>query len=81
MRCGEANFLWGNGPWQERIGARRQPLVTIVVARDRRVMATPGFWRVSGGYAVLALKASVRHMVPARLRGLVRPTGYPRDRS
>lgn len=33
--CKEANFLWGNSRWKSDFGARRLPVTTVIVPRNR----------------------------------------------
>ena len=66
LGCTEVNFLWGDSPWKSRVGATRQQLTTIVVARNRRTFVSPELLRVCAPYAVAAAKGVVKRHILGR---------------
>jgi hypothetical protein len=66
LGCSEANYLWGDNPMKARLGAERRQLSTLVIARNRRALLSPGFWKECSAFAVPAVKDAIKRKVLRR---------------
>ena len=63
--CTESNFLWGDSRWKSDFKAERQPLTTLVVRRNNRVLLSRDYRRVVLPYAKAAAKMALKpHVKP-----------------
>jgi len=60
MGCTESNFLWGDSRWKSDFRAIRDPLVTIVVRRNNRVLLSADYRKAVLPHAIEAAKAVLK---------------------